>query len=93
MTEQEVFAILCEMASAYGFRSRKPIGAKTRFKRDLKMDAVDFLDLVLKVEKRFGCRLEDELLAQVVNLGQLALVLEKALAEQDEKRNKDERIL
>jgi len=51
------------------------------------------LDLVLKVEKRFGCRLEDELLAQVANLGQLALVLEKALAEQDEKRNKDERIL
>lgn len=93
MAEQDVFAILCEMTAEYGFRSRRPIGAKTRFKRDLKMDAVDFLDFVLKVEKRFCCRLEDELLAQVVNLGQFALVLDKALAEQKEKRNEDERIL
>lgn len=93
MTETSVFDVLCEMAAEYGLRSRRPIGRKTRFKRDLKMDAVDFLDLVLKVEKRFGCRLEDELLAQVVNLGQLELVLEKALAERNEERNEDERSL
>jgi acyl carrier protein len=93
MAEPTVFDVLCEMVAEYGFRCRRSIGRKTRFKRDLKMDAVDFLNLVLKVEQRFACRLEDELLAQVVNLGQLELVMEKALSERNEVRNEDERNL
>ena len=93
MSEPTVFDVLCEMAAGYGVRRRRSIGRKIRFKRDLKMDAVDFLDLVLKVEQRFQCRLDDELLAQVVNLGQLELVLEKALAERNEVRNENERNL
>lgn len=85
MEENTTFDELCAMAKAYCVRCRRPIGEKTRFKRDLKMDTVDFLDLILKVEKRFDCRLDDELLGCVENLGQLGLVLEKAL--EDKERN------
>lgn len=91
MDEKTAFEELCEMAKSYNHRCRRPIGEGTRFKKDLKMDTVDFLDLVLKVEQRFRCRLDDEMLAHVVNLGQMGLLLEKAL--EDKERNEDERIL
>lgn len=85
MIDQVPIAVLCEMVRGYHERYRHPINERTRFKRDLKMDAVDFLDLVLRIEARFSCRLDDELLANVVNVGQLGLLLEKALAERNEK--------
>lgn len=90
MSEKTAFEVLCEMAGEYAPRQRRPIGTETRFKKDLKMDAVDFLDLVLRVEKRFCCRLDDEMLAQVVTLGQLGLLLEKALEQKEKVRNEDE---
>lgn len=81
MSEQKPFVVLCEMAKEYNGQYRRSVDETTRFKRDLKMDTVDFLDLVLRTEARFSCHLDDELLAGVVNLGQLGLLLEKALAE------------
>lgn len=86
MDETTTFDELCAMAKTYHKRCRRPIDEKTRFKRDLKMDTVDFLDLVLKVEKRFACRLDDEMLGCVVNLGQLGLVLEKALEDREKRK-------
>jgi len=61
------------------------VTAETRLKKDLKMDSFDLLELVLKVEDHFDCRLSDELLRGVTTAGHLTLVLENAIIEKERK--------
>lgn len=79
--------ILYDLIRRSTLRPRPVIGGETRFRKDLKMDSFDFLNLVLRIEARFRCRLDDDILAGVVTVGQLALLLTDTLAAKTEENH------
>lgn len=75
--------ILGDLIRRSTIRPRFVIAPETRFRKDLKMDSFDFLDLVLKTEERFCCRFDDDVLAGVVTVGQFQALVAQTLAEKD----------
>ena len=72
--------ILMELIRRSASRRFSEIGSETRFRKDLKMDSFDFLNLVLKTESRFHCRLDDDVLAGIVTVGQFQGLVRETLA-------------
>lgn len=84
--------ILCDLIRRSTIRSHLEIGAGTRFRRDLKMDSFDFLNLVLKTEERFRCRLDDDVLAGVVTVGQFLTLVTETLAKSSKEKMEEDHV-
>lgn len=72
--------ILMELIRRSASRRLLEIGPETRLRKDLKMDSFDFLNLVLKTESRFDCRLDDDVLVGIVTVGQFQGLVRETLA-------------
>ena len=73
MNEQEFFTIVkTELKPKI-----KNIHRHSLLTKDLKADSLSFLRLVLALEKHWRLRLDDEKLASVVTLGDLAALIEE----------------
>ena len=72
MEEDSIYALIAK----FFHKKREDIHSNTRFRRDLKADSIDFLELVLLTEDRLSCRIDDTELAGVTTVGQyIQLVL------------------
>ena len=58
-----------QFAADFFGRERDSIKERTRFKRDLKADSLDFLGFVLAVEDAFCCQISDDDLSLIKTVG------------------------
>lgn len=89
MTTEE---ILYDMIRPLTIRPHLVIGPETRFRNDLKMDSFDFLELILRTEERFRCRLDDGALAGIQTVGQFLTLVEETPAERDKDKTEEEHV-
>ncbi|MEG0875144.1 MAG: acyl carrier protein [Clostridiales bacterium] len=61
-------------------RLPEEINENTRFKKDLKVDSLGFLEMILNVECYYHCVLDDELLSLVITVGDLKRLLGRKIA-------------
>lgn len=89
MTTEE---ILYDMIRPLTIRPHLVIGPETRFRKDLKMDSFDFMELILRTEERFRCRLDDGALAGIQTVGQFLMLVGETTTENDKDKMEEEHV-
>ena len=89
MTTEE---ILYDMIRPLTIRPHLVIGPETRFRKDLKMDSFDFMELILRTEERFHCRLDDGALAGIQTVGQFLMLVGETTTENDKDKMEEEHV-
>ena len=84
--------ILMELIRRSASRRLLEIGPETRLRKDLKMDSFDFMELILRTEERFHCRLDDGALAGVQTVGQFLMLVGETTTENDKDKMEEEHV-
>lgn len=67
-----------QMVADFLYRDPADIGPEDDFEDDLGLDSLDRFDLLTLIESRYQLAIDDSLLTEVANFGQLMSVLEQA---------------
>ena len=84
MTKEEIFEEIRGILIREFECEEAAVTPQARFREDLDFDSIDAVDLIVRLQKRTGVKVTTEDFASIQTLGDVAEVIEKLLARQQE---------
>ena len=75
MDKDFIFKKLQEIIAERNNILQSSVTMESNFRRNLNMDSLDIVEVVLEVEKMFDCSIEDDELERIKNVGNLVDVI------------------
>ena len=84
MTKEQIFEEIRGILIREFECEESAVTPEARFREDLDFDSIDAVDLIVRLQKRTGVKVTTEDFASIQTLGDVAEVIEKLLARQQE---------